>query len=550
MNRWKGLTALVIAGALVVAPMVTAGAVADEPPDDTAVVAVEPAVEPEAVEPTEPVVAEPVEPVVVEEPAVVAEPVAEPEPEPVVEPEEPVVAEPVEPATEPVTPVTDPVTPVTDPETTYILALWKAEPGTEWPQTLVSFTRTTSTSLDQLDAWADEDCTFYQVDLYADDATTASLLAGGVLTGPNNPAESFPDIYGPKWKQFTTTCPPPPPTPPVVTIVPDCENELGNILVTVVSDNEADVQVTLYLDFNGDGIPDASEVLTVVPGTTVLHYTFAEDVTVGIQVSFEGVPIFQDYVTADCEPNILPEPALFAADPVPPTCDTDGALPDFEEEFPNVSWFWDREFDGIGTYTLTVVPDAGYAFDPVNITEPWTLNEDGSITREVTVDGALGFQGEDPNLPCYLAPPLETTLGQPSIVDECGTVNDFGYTPDDTATVTYEWVDATDDSNWDIWAYVADGYTVTGDTTGWEQVPDENIWLYSWDPLPVFTDEPCDDGENPPPPVPPTKGDNPPVPPLAATGNGVDYTGWVWGAIAGVLAGLGAVIGSRKLARR
>jgi hypothetical protein len=523
-KRWKGLAALIVAGALVIAPLATAGAVADDavPPDDTAVVAPEPAVTEEAVAP------EP-EPVATEEP--VAEPVAEPEPEPTT----PVVAEP-EPTTPPAQPQPPAETRTTEPESYgLVLALWQADNGTEpWPQHLVGSVKTVSELLDALDHLALDCGSFYQADLYADDEVTASLLAGGFLNGPSNPAESWPhgqykSHYSKQWT--TAPCPELTPVTPTLDWVPPSCDEPGSLILGP-----------------GEGIAWAGVLND--DGST----TYTASATAGFVIPAEAqvtwtVPNLDQLSPTDPQCiQTLPEPALFAADPVPPTCDTDGALPDFEEEFPNVSWFWDREFDGIGTYTLTVVPDAGYAFDPVNITEPWTLNEDGSITREVTVDGALGFQGEDPNLPCYLAPPLETTLGQPSTVDECGTANDFGYLPDDTATVTYEWVNADDPDNWDFYGYVADGYDITGDVTNWERIPDENIWVYTWSPLPSWSDEPCANDPDEPN-TPPTKGETP-KPPLAATGNGVDYSGWTWGAIAGVIAGLTFVVAGRRAARR
>lgn len=52
----------------------------------------------------------------------------------------------------------------------------------------------------------------FQVDVYKDDATTTALFAGGVLSGPNNPAESFPSPngWGTSYKLVKTAdCPPP-----------------------------------------------------------------------------------------------------------------------------------------------------------------------------------------------------------------------------------------------------------------------------------------------------------------------------------------------------
>lgn len=77
----------------------------------------------------------------------------------------------------------------------YVLALWEAPGGADArfsvPQVLAASTATASADLGQLDGWM-ECGTTYQVDLYVNDETTESLLAGGVLYGPSNPAESWP----------------------------------------------------------------------------------------------------------------------------------------------------------------------------------------------------------------------------------------------------------------------------------------------------------------------------------------------------------------------
>ena len=92
--------------------------------------------------------------------------------------------------------------------------------------------------------------------------------------------------------------------------------------------------------------------------------------------------------------KLVPLPALFAADPVPPTCEADGDLPSLEElaaEFPNVTLAFDRSFDGPGTYVLTVTPDPGFFFDPEK-SSPWTFNLDGSASRDIVVDAAIGLR--------------------------------------------------------------------------------------------------------------------------------------------------------------
>lgn len=101
----------------------------------------------------------------------------------------------------------------------YGLALWKADDdGGDplWPQTLVTYITQAESDLNALDAQAT--CGTYQADLYRDDDTTATLIAGGHLYGPSNPTESWPGDQGFQSsfaKQWTVTegCIPPAPDP-------------------------------------------------------------------------------------------------------------------------------------------------------------------------------------------------------------------------------------------------------------------------------------------------------------------------------------------------
>ena len=86
-----------------------------------------------------------------------------------------------------------------------------------WPaggQTYVASQKQTTTSLNTLDSTLNAigyGC--YQVDLYYDDATTAALIAGGKLYGPNNPAEHLVGTgEGTAWKflMVNDTCTHPP----------------------------------------------------------------------------------------------------------------------------------------------------------------------------------------------------------------------------------------------------------------------------------------------------------------------------------------------------
>jgi hypothetical protein len=513
IKSWKALGGVVVALALIAAPL--SASAEEAPPPDAVVEEITPAEEvaPEVV--PEPVVEEPVAPPVVE-------------PEPVV----------TEEAVAPTAVVNEP----------YVLVLWAADDDggdPSWPQSLVTFTTTSSTSLDSLDAWADKDCTFYQVDLYANDATTAALIAGGHLNAPNSPEESFADIYGPKWKQWTTTCPPPPvdDIPPTITIVPDCDNEAGNILVTVWSDNDVNVPVTLYLDFNGDGTPDASEVLQVVPGETILHYTFTEDLSVGIGVQFGEAVIFQEVVTADCEPNtqVYPVPAFFNADVPAPTCATAaefvtpgeliaGGEVIYEDDeidlivyrFENVDVAIWRDIPG--EVYIEIYAHDGYVLE--GLSPDWNVAEDGSwADRTIVLAGAIGYQNDDPEQPCFFA--IVPQPAAPIFIDLCGAEDDGFDVPADTDEYAYE--------------TVHEGATVTVNAVLLDPI---NEWsegvTTSWSF--TFTDADCPTTTTTPPPTPAKPAS------LAATG-GSDLASWGVGAGALMMAGL-ALIALRRVVRQ
>lgn len=67
----------------------------------------------------------------------------------------------------------------------YVLAIWEASPNLEpkFPQSLVASQATDSTDVHALDASAVKCGTTYQSDLYANDETTAALIAKGILNG-------------------------------------------------------------------------------------------------------------------------------------------------------------------------------------------------------------------------------------------------------------------------------------------------------------------------------------------------------------------------------
>ncbi|MGB3910562.1 MAG: hypothetical protein WBL06_08845, partial [Pseudolysinimonas sp.] len=102
-------------------------------------------------------------------------------------------------ATPPATTTTGESTPVDT--TPYVLVAW-VMPGwansttPTWPQTYFTSIDLATKDLNALDGQLGACGVDYQVDLYNDSPTTTALIAGGVLNGPNNPAEDFPSPSG------------------------------------------------------------------------------------------------------------------------------------------------------------------------------------------------------------------------------------------------------------------------------------------------------------------------------------------------------------------
>lgn len=108
------------------------------------------------------------------------------------------------------------------PKAPYVLVIWKNPAGSpKFPQDYVTSTPTSSTVVDgSLDGY--NDCgTFYQADLYANNAQTQALIAGKVLHGGD---ESWPDGI----QRYTTKT-----TPACVTVPPQPADKV----VTTTSDN-------------------------------------------------------------------------------------------------------------------------------------------------------------------------------------------------------------------------------------------------------------------------------------------------------------------------
>lgn len=105
----------------------------------------------------------------------------------------------------------------------YVLAVWRNDAGApKFPQYLITSYVTNSTNVKVLQDYVADHCgSFLQSDLYANDARTASLIAGGILNGG---MESWPlDSKGnqiQRYDTFTTQPCPVATTPPVVTPEP------------------------------------------------------------------------------------------------------------------------------------------------------------------------------------------------------------------------------------------------------------------------------------------------------------------------------------------
>lgn len=91
----------------------------------------------------------------------------------------------------------------------YVIVLWEKPADTFGPQHVVASSPTSSTDINALDS-STVPGTCYQADLYANDATTDALIAGGVLTAPGQPTESWPGgYYTPSFsKTWCTEVPP------------------------------------------------------------------------------------------------------------------------------------------------------------------------------------------------------------------------------------------------------------------------------------------------------------------------------------------------------
>ncbi len=93
-----------------------------------------------------------------------------------------------------------------------------------------------------------------------------------------------------------------------------------------------------------------------------------------------------------------------------PTCTAAGALPALPQQ-DGVTFTWNAEFNGPGTYTMTATAQDGFF-----------LAGDGDSkvrTQDFTVAGAIGNQGTNSEAPCYVAPPEPTVTTSAVAAADC-----------------------------------------------------------------------------------------------------------------------------------
>lgn len=113
-----------------------------------------------------------------------------------------------------------------------------------------------------------------------------------------------------------------------------------------------------------------------------------------------------DFTDVACGPIVIPVKPFLSAAPTPPTCDTDGTMPNFDAAQPeHFTTQIAPTFNGPGGYVLTVTPKPGYAFDANNLPAGWGYEpQSGAISRALTVGAATHVtQSTDPQAPCFQA---------------------------------------------------------------------------------------------------------------------------------------------------
>ena len=129
------------------------------------------------------------------------------------------------------------------------------------------------------------------------------------------------------------------------------------------------------------------------------------------------------------DPECLPLPALFNAEPTPAACGVQGALPQgLAGPFPNIAVT--VEPTGVPLeYLITVIPNPGFTLMGLDETK-WTINDDGTATRMITLEPAIAFQSENPEGECYQIPPIvEVVIDCTAESNVVGTVSNENAVP-------------------------------------------------------------------------------------------------------------------------
>lgn len=375
----------------------------------------------------------------------------------------------------------------------YVLALWKADDvANTYPQTLVASVETVVQTLTALRTVRLEPCSRYQLELYADDATTDALIAAGKVASASEPAKSWPG--GKKRFWFTSTW------------KTRCGEEADKVVTPTLTITEASCAAPGSVAGNTEGVAWAAVLnddgTSTYTATPLEGYAFP----VGAQTEFpvpsltqlsgEGCPAPRDDTPVTADFDVLPTDA---------TCDAAGSFDTsvFPIDRAGYTLTVDRDFDGPGEYTIMATPKSGFV-----------LEHETSLVVHV----------ED-RLPREACPSIiiDESPEAPTFTDACGTENDTFSVPEDDEFVSYG-VDH-EAGTVSVFAWP----TVEGDSFG-EGVVHE--WSHT------FTDEAC--------PVPAAA---PPTSSLAVTGSTGVSPLLPIGAVALVLAGLALAV-TRKLAGR
>lgn len=486
-KRWKALAAVTVAAALVFAPLVSAGAIADEavPPDETAAT--------EVVAP-----AEDTAPTVVDEPVAVAE-----DPAPVVEPE--VVAEPEAAVTEEA-PVAAEEAVVTDTDPPAEASKGGHDDG-DWndcdankggqncePEEEPTCVEDSKAKTGGDHEWCAPQAVHPVIPVWVDEC------------GEGNGHWTYPlDTVGYFYKEWTFQ---------------------GSSWITVLPSKIGDgyyIPLNEYFWLHAKETNTEPCLITVTPPTPMFEDPCGLDNAYWDASEFEGGTwgygsddegnLYIEAIPADgytfgdaqvewydhdsgelCPVGV---PAQFDTGTPQPTC-ANAASYNFSDgwyEFTNVWVYVERDSDEWGNYVYVEV-QAKDGFVLEGLSDAWTVSEDATYAyRYIDLAPAIGFQSEDPNAPCFVQQSVVPQPAAPTFNDVCGTAGDGWTVP--SGTDQFEYV------------VTEDGDTVTVDAVLFNE---NDVWaegaVTSWSH--TFTNEACP--VNPPTPNTPAA--------LAVTGGG------------------------------